>query len=325
MFMTLRKAKLVFLGVAASQLPVFLSMCWNEALAAEPVGTAKNAYKEKKIEMKAGDVQKGRTGDVQKGKTSDVQKGKTGDVQKSVEKKTVEKSVGKETGRNASAVSKQDSKPGSAAEKVPSAKTAKATAAAYKNASAKLEGKGEQKAESKSEQKAEAKGDKKSDKARKAREAVLVPPPPPATPSFLPDQLSDLGDIGPLEFLSKDDLKFKLENLNKKLAAAKADQKDQEELTKEIKGKAERFDSLFAEGVVSKRELESSKKEAERSERDLERTNIKVAEYQRMTETVQERLTKVEAASKPKAVKPIAGKAAPVRKKKTALGRKISN
>lgn len=311
MFMTLRKAKLLFVGLAAAQLPVFLSMCWNEALAAEPVGTAKSAYKEK-TEIKGSEVQK-----------------------------KVEKNVGKDTARNASAVSKQDSKPSSAAEKVPSQKTAKATATADKNASTKLEGKAtdktvdkakanskvnEKKAEGKGEQKTEAKGDKKGKgEKRKAPQAVLVPPPPPATPSFLPDQLLDLGEIGPLEFLSKDDLKFKLENLNKKLAAARADQKDQEELTKEIKGKAERFDSLFAEGVVSKRELETSKKEAERSERDLERTNIKVAEYQKMTETVQERLTKIEAASKPKVVKPIAGKAAPGRKKKAALGKKITN
>lgn len=304
MFITLRKTKLLFAGVAAALLPVFLSMCWNEALGAEPVGASKSASKEKKVEIKASDVQK-------------------------LEKKN----VGKETARNARAVSKQDSKPTSAVEKVPSGKTAKAAAAADKNASAKIDGKAsdkkaegsDKKLDSKDEQKAEAKGDKKKSEKRKAKEAVLVPPPPPSTPSFLPDQISELGEIGPLDYLSKDDLKFKLENLNKKLAAAKQDQKDQEEMTKEIKGKAERFDSLFAEGVVSKRELETSKKEAERSERDLERTKIKVAEYQRMAETVQERLTKVEAASKPKAVKPIAGKAAPVRKKKTALGKKISN
>jgi|AGTN01.1.fsa_nt_gi hypothetical protein len=312
--MTLRKAKYLFLGIAAVQLSLFLSMNWNGARAADTVSALKGASKEKKAEVKASDVPK------------------------NVENTVSRKEAAPKANTASRPVVKQESKPSSAVEKVPAGKAAaaKGTSGAEKKPDAKAES---TKADSKaSDKKTDAKpsdknadgktSDKKAkgDKPhRKAKETVLVPPPPPATPSFLPEQMSDLGEIGPLDYLSKEDLKFKLDNLNKKLTAAKQDQKDQEDMTREIKGKAERFDSLFAEGVVSKRELETSKRDAERSERDLERTNIKVSELQRITETVQERLTKVEAASKPKAVKSIARKAVPVRKKKTALGKKISN
>jgi len=287
-------------------------MCCNEAPAADT--SPKSAYKDKKVENGASDVQK-----------SADKTGKKEPATAAAPKQDV----------------KVDSKPSSAFSSKAPTKTPvsndknskRENSIAVKKAGGKgnnekTANRGNDKKSDDKNAKAEGQaGDKKakSDKKPKVREAVLVPPPPPTTPSFLPGQMSDLADIGPLDYLSKEDLKFKLDNLKKKLAAARQDQKDQEDLTREIKGKAERFDSLFVEGVVSKRELETSKRDAERSERDLERSSIKVDELQRMTETVQERLSKVEAASKPKAGKSIGGKAAPVRKKKSALGKKTAN
>lgn len=296
MFMTLRKAKLLFLGAAAAQLSVFLSMCCNEAPAADT--SPNSAYKNKKVETRASDVQK-----------------------------NAEKTGKKEPAAAPKQDVKVDSKPSSV---VSSKAPTKTPVSNDKNSKLvkKAGGKGNNKKSDDKTAKSEGQaGDKKgkSDKKPKVKETVLVPPPPPTTPSFLPGQMSDLADIGPLDYLSKEDLKFKLDNLKKKLAAARQDHKDQEDLSREIKGKAERFDSLYIEGVVSKRELETSKRDAERSERDLERSSIKVDELQRMTETVQERLAKVEAASKPKAGKSIGGKATPVRKKKPALGKKTAN
>jgi hypothetical protein len=89
---------------------------------------------------------------------------------------------------------------------------------------------------------------------------ILVPPPPPTQPSLL--DWSGLGDIpDSISYLNADELSAKLAHVQKKINNAKLQVKDSELKFAENKDKVERFNSLFTEGVVSRKELESAKKE----------------------------------------------------------------
>ncbi len=130
--------------------------------------------------------------------------------------------------------------------------------------------------------------------------ALFVPPPPPSIPTYLDTSSFTNADIGQVELLSLDDLKFQMKNLEKKVEGAKQDQKDQEENLADLRQKSERFDSLYNEGVVSKKELEDCKRDALRAERDLEQSKITLSEYERVLTRVKERIASLESAKKPR-------------------------
>lgn len=131
----------------------------------------------------------------------------------------------------------------------------------------------------------------------------LVPPPPPTIPTYLNvpqgSAFTELGLGFTIQTLSADDLKFQLKNVEKKLEAAKLDERDQKKATEEKQDRAKRFVDLFGEGVVSRRELETSKEEAERANRDLEQAHVKVTEFERVLNQVKDRIQALEAAKKP--------------------------
>lgn len=141
-------------------------------------------------------------------------------------------------------------------------------------------------------------------KAAKKTPTMLVPPPPPTIPTYLnvsPGSAFDLGMGFSVPALSLDDLKFQKKNVEKKLEAAKADEKDVKRMSDERQERADRFVSLFEEGVVSRKELETAKEEAERAARKIEQSHINVAEADRLLNQINERIKAIEAAKKPPA------------------------
>jgi hypothetical protein len=139
-------------------------------------------------------------------------------------------------------------------------------------------------------------------KVKRTGTTMLVPPPPPTIPTYLnvpPNSPFDLGLGFSVPAMSLDDLKFQLKNMEKKLESAKIDERDQKRLMEREQERAKQFDGLFADGIVSRRELETAKEEAERSARKLEQTHISVAEKERLLSQIKERIQTLEAAKKP--------------------------
>lgn len=139
-------------------------------------------------------------------------------------------------------------------------------------------------------------------KARKASTTMLVPPPPPTIPTYLNVPQNSAFDLGlgfSVPAMSLDDLKFQQKNVEKKLESAKIDERDQKRLMEREQERAKQFDGLFADGIVSRRELETAKEEADRSIRKLEQSHINVAESERLLSQIKERIQALEAAKRP--------------------------
>jgi len=103
---------------------------------------------------------------------------------------------------------------------------------------------------------------KKTNHTNSNQSLILVPPPPPTQPSLL--DWSGLGDIpDSISYLNADELNAKLQRLRKRISNAKLQGKENQLKLAESKEKADRFESLYTEGVVSRKELETAHKEAE--------------------------------------------------------------
>ncbi len=139
--------------------------------------------------------------------------------------------------------------------------------------------------------------DRISRKPRSQRN-TLIPPPPPTMPTYLNVPTSGFEGGFSVQLMSLDDLKFQLKNVEKRLAAANEDEQDQIRVAKEKGERATRFDELYEEGVVSRRELEQSHEDAERAKRDLEQAHIKVEENSRLIAQVKERISALEPKNK---------------------------
>jgi hypothetical protein len=94
----------------------------------------------------------------------------------------------------------------------------------------------------------------------------LVPPPPPV----MPIGMDALGMYGaPVDYLSLKELEGRKKELTARFNELNSIVGDGERQIKERKDKAELFESLYQEGVVSRRELEAAKREAGEIDRDL--------------------------------------------------------
>ncbi|PZM79150.1 MAG: hypothetical protein DKT66_21960 [Candidatus Melainabacteria bacterium] len=94
----------------------------------------------------------------------------------------------------------------------------------------------------------------------------LVPPPPPV----MPIGMDALGMYGaPVDYLSLKELEGRKKELTARFNELNSIVGDGERQIKERKEKAELFESLYQEGVVSRRELEAAKREAGEIDRDL--------------------------------------------------------
>ncbi|HEY9785777.1 MAG TPA: hypothetical protein V6D17_10275 [Candidatus Obscuribacterales bacterium] len=95
---------------------------------------------------------------------------------------------------------------------------------------------------------------------------TLVPPPPPIVPSTIDLEMSYPVPYG---FLAGKNLAEQKAELTKRLHLLKEEVDELEKQLSERKRRAEQFESLFQEGVVSKRELEAAAREAREAEKTL--------------------------------------------------------
>lgn len=120
----------------------------------------------------------------------------------------------------------------------------------------------------------------------------LIPPPPPSIPTM------QFGATGPnvipgaelIEYISKDEAvellsktRLEIEKANKKLSATR-------ELYDEKKRKSESFESLFNEGVVSRRELQTARHDFCTMEEEVQEAQTRIQDLQSREKRIQERL-----------------------------------
>lgn len=118
----------------------------------------------------------------------------------------------------------------------------------------------------------------------------LVPPPPPETPTVLavPGMLQTFGipfDQTPTNFPQHH------KELVAQLNSAKKVLDDKTQHATDVQARAEQFKSLFAEGVISKRELENAQSEADSSVNDLNDAKLKVSSLQSALTRLEERMS----------------------------------
>lgn len=121
----------------------------------------------------------------------------------------------------------------------------------------------------------------------------FVPPPPPNIPTF--SSVSEMGsfdmDLSGLSFMSEADLKSRLTSNELRLKNAQSKLKDQTALVDENKKRAQNFVELFAQGIVSKKELEGSSKDAEQAVSDLEEAKGKCKDLELTVKAMKDRLS----------------------------------
>lgn len=121
----------------------------------------------------------------------------------------------------------------------------------------------------------------------------FVPPPPPHIPTF-----TSVGQMGTIDFdlsgislMSESDLKVRLASCDLRLKNAQNKLKDQSALVDESKKRAQSFVELFQQGIVSKKELESSSKDAEQAVADLEELKGKCKDLELSMNAIKDRLS----------------------------------
>jgi multidrug resistance efflux pump len=98
-------------------------------------------------------------------------------------------------------------------------------------------------------------------------------------------------DLSGLSFLSEADLKSRLTSNELRLKNAQSKLKDQTALVDENKKRAQNFVDLFAQGIVSKKELEGSSKDAEQAVADLEEAKGKCKDLELTVKAMKDRLS----------------------------------
>ncbi len=121
------------------------------------------------------------------------------------------------------------------------------------------------------------------------RNLILVPPPPPEQPSLL-DWSNMAGVSESFSLLNEEELKQKLANLQKEIINAQQGLKENTTEVTEAKDKAERFVSLYSEGVVSHKELDMAKKQVSEKERLCQETEGKVQDLKAQENAILRRL-----------------------------------
>ncbi len=170
---------------------------------------------------------------------------------------------------------------------------AKADAKADAKANAKVE------AKAKSEADAQAKADGKAAKkaARTGRGASMVPPPPPNTPTMLSDPAMMAMGSGlygmQVEYMSKEALKDRIKEVSIQYKDASVQLAAKKSSQAELQDRAKNFEQLYAEGVVSRRELETTQKDANGSNDDIARLENNCRELKSLLERMNKRLAAV--------------------------------
>lgn len=129
-------------------------------------------------------------------------------------------------------------------------------------------------------------------KPRGARPS-MVPPPPPNTPSMLsdPSLMMGYGAYGmQVEYMSREALKDRVKEITIQFKDASSELENRKRLKTEREARAKSFEQLFSEGVVSRRELETSQREATDSTDEVQRLENKYNELNNLLERVNKRL-----------------------------------
>jgi hypothetical protein len=142
---------------------------------------------------------------------------------------------------------------------------------------------------------------KKGGASAAQRKSSFVPPPPPTVPT-----LSQIGMPGAniifmgenVELLPLADVKDLQTKTESDLSKARRSLDEEITVAAEKKQRADSFDQLYAEGVVSRRELESSKTENEKATQDLADAKSLVYNLEQKYARIEKRLAELEKAKK---------------------------
>jgi hypothetical protein len=119
---------------------------------------------------------------------------------------------------------------------------------------------------------------------------LFIPPPPPTVP--ISGELSPLTGV-PVDFMSPADLKRREQELQTELAQTKKDIELGEKTADEKRQRSTLFASLYTEGVVSRRELETSQEEDSDSQNKLRVIRQKLDDVQFELKQLDARLKKL--------------------------------
>lgn len=145
---------------------------------------------------------------------------------------------------------------------------------------------------------------KSATKKKASSVVVLVPPPPPSIPAATsllldPSALGYMGYGMPVELMSKESLKEKEKEISIQYKDALSEFTAKKQKLTDKEERAKNFEGLFAEGVVSRRELETAQQEAQEFSHDVNRLSTKESELKSLLERVTKRLTQFNKAEKP--------------------------
>lgn len=142
------------------------------------------------------------------------------------------------------------------------------------------------------------KSNNRNSSRRQVRSSQMVPPPPPVVPTFsvgagMAPSVVLGGEL--IEYMSSSDLKDLHTKTERDLSKAKTRLKEETESIADKQKRALSFQALYAEGVVSRKELELCKKEAENAGSDLEDVKLLVAELEQKFSRIEKRLKELKA------------------------------
>jgi hypothetical protein len=103
----------------------------------------------------------------------------------------------------------------------------------------------------------------------------------------------------PVELMGKESLKEKEKELSIQYKDALAEYTAKKQKLTDKEERAKNFEGLFAEGVVSRRELETAQQEAQEFSHDVGRLSTKESELKSLLERVNKRLAQFNKVEKP--------------------------
>ncbi len=127
------------------------------------------------------------------------------------------------------------------------------------------------------------KGEARTAAVHHGQRNAFIPPPPPVTP--LGGQFIFVPSGGNL-FLDETDMKKRRAQLAAELKKAKESQQEQDQRLSEKKERCQQFDSLYKDGIISRREYESAQDTLAQAQTDVEASHQRVRDLQREIDAI---------------------------------------